>query len=95
MSNVEILEVSLENYETAYVKAIVEDMVLTHRQTRFEPDEYGPAVCYALVNLSDVAEHISDIGSGIYMENPIEAVREYIEAINYDLEWEIIDEEDY
>lgn len=95
MSKVEILEVSLEDSETAYVKAIVEDMVLTHRQTRFEPEEYGPAICCAFIDLSDVSEYVSDIGLRIHMEYPIEAVKEYLEAIDYDLEWEIINEDDY
>ena len=35
------------------VTALVDEMVLTHHATRFDPEEYGPALCRGSFYLSD------------------------------------------
>jgi len=35
------------------VIAVVDEMVLTHHATRFDPEEYGPALCRGSFYLSD------------------------------------------
>ena len=36
-----------------YVLAVVDEMVLTHHATQYDPEEYGPALCRGSFYLSD------------------------------------------
>ena len=88
----EILEVKITDYETAYVEAIVEDVVLVHSQTLYDPAEYGPSRCYVYVNISDVMEYFSDVGSSNIVTNLNESITQYVEE--NDLDWQLC-ERDY
>jgi len=88
----EILEVKITDYETAYVEAIVEDVVLVHSQTLYDPPEYGPSRCYTHVNISDVMEYFSDVGSGNIVTNLNKSITQYVEE--NDLDWHLC-ERDY
>lgn len=87
------LEISYEDENNVYVEATIEDMILTHRQTLLDSEEYGPARCFCFINLSELSEWTNEIGIGVNMEDPIDAVREYLEYMDYDLNWELC--EDY
>ena len=49
---------SIENLQIddkcCYVEAIIDDVALIHHQTRFDPPEYGPALCSTSFNTEDV-----------------------------------------
>jgi hypothetical protein len=60
------------------VTAIVEDMVLTHSATYYDPPEYGPALCETTFSIEDCDINIRDD-------------RQLTEFL-YDAEWEIIEE---
>jgi hypothetical protein len=66
-----------ENQITVY--AIIEDIILTHNQTQYDPPEYGPGLCKASFTLSEDDE---------LPENDYDLVR-FIE--NLDLNWELED----
>lgn len=90
-----ILDISFEDSETFYIKAVAEDCVLVHNQTLYDPSEYGPATVDAFISLTEVQDYVSEMGLKIPTEHPIDAVKEYLEAINYDLDWRIITNDEY
>ncbi len=64
------------------VRAVIEDVVLMHNQTLYDPPEYGPAVCTGTFTLEEGEE---------LPEDEDELVQ-FIE--NLDLNWEIEDNSD-
>lgn len=64
-----------------YVRAVVEDIVLLHQQTQYDPPEYGPALCEVSFEL--------DEGQAIPEDE--EEVIEYLEQL--DLNWQVVEEE--
>lgn len=64
------------------VEAIIEDMVLVRKQTKYEPEEYGPALCRASFELEEDEE---------LPENDDELI-DYLDD-RY-LEWQILSEEE-
>lgn len=60
------------------VTAIVEDVKLVYPATRFEPAEYGPALCEASFYLDE----------GELLPSDDEQLIEYLENLN--LDWELI-----
>jgi hypothetical protein len=66
-----------------HVEAIIEDVVLTHPQTYFEPAEYGPGLCVACFTLED---------EEIFPTTEYEQM-EFLESL--DLDWELVDNTDY
>lgn len=89
----DIIEILLEDNETFYVKAYAEDCILKYNQTLYDPPEYGPALVDVFIPMSDISNYISETGLTIPMDYPIDACTEYLEAINYDLNWRILDYE--
>lgn len=83
----EILEVKMIDHETAYIEAVLEDSVLIHNQTLYDPPEYGPAPWYTYVNISDVIEDFTDIGSNITVNDLENSIIQYVE--NYDQNWKL------
>lgn len=65
-----------------YVKAVVEDMVKVFSGNKYEPEEYGPALCETSVELED-NELIPSDDDGLI---------DYLEHLNVD--WEVIDPEE-
>lgn len=90
-----ILDISIEDPETFYIKAIAEDCVLVHNQTLYDPPEYGPAIVDAFVSLADIQDYSSELGLKIPTEYFIDSVKEYLNAIDYDLDWRIIENDNY
>jgi len=76
-----IYESKVEN-NVLYVKAVVEDMVKVFSGDRYDPEEYGPALCKTKVELED-NELIPSDDDGLI---------EYLEYL--DVDWEIIDPEE-
>lgn len=66
-----------------YVRAVLEDMVLTHPQTMLDPPEYGAAICEAHFFLEE---------DEVLPEDENELIR-YLE--NLDLTWRLIPSDDY
>lgn len=64
------------------VEAVIEDMVLVREQTKYEPEEYGPALCRASFELEEDEE---------LPENDDELI-DYLDD-RY-LEWQILSEEE-
>jgi hypothetical protein len=64
------------------VTAVVDEMVLTHQQTTFDPPEYGPALCRGTFYLSD--------------EDLIPATDAELRRLFYDRidDWEVLDPDD-
>ena len=62
------------------LKAIVEDMVITHRQTFLDPAEYGPARCKGYVWLDE---------EGAASFQDLQSVEAYLDAIKADPDWEV------
>lgn len=91
----EILDISFEDSETVCVKAVAEDCKLVYAQTLYDPPEYGPGLVEGFVSLSDIQDYCSELGLKIPTEHPIDAVKEYLKAIDYDLDWRIITDDDY
>lgn len=60
--------------------AVVDDMVLTHRQTFWEPAEYGPARCKGYVYL--------DLDEDPISFKDLDAVKAYLDATRQDPDWE-------
>jgi hypothetical protein len=87
MNITEILTISFEDSETVYVEAIAEDYALIHHQTLYDPPEYGPAKVSTFIKLDEIQDYQSDIGLKIPLEYPMDAVKEYMEAVDYDLNW--------
>ena len=88
----EILEISKVDDETAYIKAVAEDFILVHHQTLYDPPEYGPAIVDAHLYLSDLTDYENpDTKLKIPTEYFKDSVIEYLEAINFDLEWSVVD----
>lgn len=87
----EILKIEFEDDETIYVEAIAEDYRLVYPQTLYEPPEYGPAIVSAFISLSTINDYSGETGLRIPMEYPLDAVKEYLETIDYDLEWRMIE----
>jgi len=67
-----------EETKLVTVTAIVEDMVLTHQQTYYDPPEYGPALCETSFSLEDYDVNIED--------------EEELHEFLYDSEWEIVEQ---
>jgi hypothetical protein len=90
----EILKIEKVDDETVYVKAVAEDFILTRPQTYEDPAEYGPATVYAFFDSLDISNYEGFCGMKIPTEYFIDSVKEYLEAIDYDLNWEKV-EDDY
>jgi hypothetical protein len=60
------------------VTAVVEDMALVYPSTRFDPEEYGPALCKTSFYLSEDEE----------LPSVEDDLIEYLEKMN--LDWEIV-----
>lgn len=65
------------------VTAVVEDMTLVYPATRFEPEEYGPALCEASFCLDE----------GEILPTEDDDLIEYLEKL--DLDWEVIQMDEY
>jgi hypothetical protein len=65
------------------VTAIVEDIVLAYSQTKFDPEEYGPALCNASFELDEGEE----------LPNDEDKLIEYLNDMN--LDWEIVSQEEF
>lgn len=65
-----------------YVSALIEDVVLTHNQTLYDPAEYGSALCESTFILSE---------DDILPDNENELIQ-FLE--NLDLDWVTIDNSD-
>lgn len=63
------------------VTAIVEDVKLVYPATRFDPEEYGPALCKATFYLDE----------NELLPSEDEQLIEYLENLN--LDWEVISED--
>ena len=83
----EILEIKMIDHETAYVEAILEDSVLVHHQTLYDPPEYGSATWYTYVNISDVLEDFTDIGSNVIVDDLEDSIIQYLE--NHNQDWKL------
>ncbi len=89
----EILEISKVDDETAYIKAVAEDFTLIYSQTLYDPAEYGPAIVDAHINLSDISDYEDpDTKLKIPTEYFQDSIKEYLKAIDYELDWREIDE---
>lgn len=66
-----------------YVVAVIEDAVMTQYQTLYDPPEYGPALCEASFELSE-DEILPDDKDDLIL---------FLE--NLDLDWDLIDTNDY
>lgn len=64
------------------VTAVVDEMVLTHQQTRFDPPEYGPALCRGTFYLSD---------EDLIPATDAELCRLFYDRID---DWEVLDPDD-
>jgi hypothetical protein len=76
-----IYESKVEN-NVLYVKAVLEDMVKVFSGDRYDPEEYGPALCETSIELE---------GDDLVPDNDDELI-EYLEQLNVD--WKIIDPEE-
>jgi len=65
------------------VTAVVEDARVVFPATRFEPEEYGPALCEAAFYLDE----------GELLPKDDEELITYLESLN--LDWEVISMDDY
>ncbi len=90
----EILKIEKVDDETVYVKAVAEDYTLVYHQTYLDPPEYGPAVVDSFISLEDISSYEGFMGLKIPTEYLQDSVKEYLEAIDYDLNWEKV-EDDY
>ena len=76
-----IYESKVEN-NVLYVKAVLEDMVKVFSGDRYDPEEYGPALCETSIELEE---------DDLVPDNDDELI-EYLEQLNVD--WKIIDPEE-
>jgi len=67
-----------EETKQVTVTALVEDMVLTHSQTYYDPPEYGPAICETTFDLDDADVNLDD--------------EEELVSYLYDADWNIVDD---
>jgi hypothetical protein len=77
-----IESIFVDDDATVYVSAVVEDMIQIHRQTYYEPAEYGPALCEASFELSEDCT---------LPDNDHELIQ-FLE--NLDLDWQVVDNSD-
>jgi hypothetical protein len=89
----EILDVTFENSTTFYVKAVAEDCVLEYNQTWYDPPEYGPSTVIGYISINDIEEYLSEKGLQISTENLVDIIKEYLETIDYDLNWSILNQD--
>lgn len=88
----EILEITKVDDETAYIKAVAEDFTLIYEQTIYDPPEYGPAIVEAHLDLSDITDYENpDTKLRIPTEYLQDSVIEYLKAIDFDLDWSVVD----
>jgi len=88
----EILEIKKVDDETAYIKAVAEDFTLIYNQTLYDPPEYGPAFVEAHLNLSDITDYENpDTKLKIPTEYFQDSVTEYLKAIDFDLNWIVVE----
>ena len=64
------------------VTAVVDEMVLTHQQTAFDPPEYGPALCRGTFYLSD---------EDLIPATDAELCRLFYDRVD---DWEVLDPDD-
>lgn len=72
----------IQDGDEVTVYAVIEDIVLTHNQTYYDPPEYGPGLCRASFTLSEDDKLPEDESELI----------QFIE--NLDLNWELEDNSD-
>lgn len=88
----EILEITKVDDETAYIKAVAEEFKLIHPQTLYDPPEYGPVIVEAHLDLSDITDYENpDTKLRIPTEYLQDSVIEYLKAIDFDLEWSVVE----
>ncbi len=76
-----------QQQELLYVEAVVDDFKLVRSQTWYEPAEYGPAACYATVDLSE----LDDVDpSDVIKVQTIKQATEIISSV--DLDWQEVSE---
>lgn len=86
----EIIDVTCENSTTFYVTAVAEDCVLEYNQTWYDPPEYGPSTVIGCILVDKVKDYLSERGLQISTEYLIDNIKEYLETIDYDLNWSIL-----
>jgi hypothetical protein len=75
MSYFDINFIEMEDDNTIYIRAMVEDMAVRREQTMDDPEEYGPALCETRID----AENILD-GMNIITTSDLEdKVKEYLQ----------------
>lgn len=61
--------------------AVVDDVVLTHQQTLYDPPEYGPGLCEGYLYLDDDNDQSLET---------MEEVQSYLDATNQEPDWVLI-----
>lgn len=89
----DLIDIHINKELIAYIEAVVDDMILTHSQTRFEPAEYGPAKCFSFIDLNDIIENDDELQE--CLKNPTDFVKNYLESIKYDVDWKLSETDDY
>jgi len=84
-------EISLLTEKEVYVKAIAEGVKLLYPQTLLDPAEYSPAYVEAFISSLELEEFF-DVD--ILPEDLVKYAEEYLESIDYELDWRVI-EDDY
>jgi hypothetical protein len=69
-----------------YVTAVVDNMVLTHQQTYYEPPEYGPALCETSFVIDN--EELAEL---VVSDDDYERIK-FLEQL--DLSWTLVDYSD-
>lgn len=91
----EITEIKFYKDEDCYyIEALAEDCVLIRPQTYDDPPEYGPAKVCSYLKSDDLNEFITLYNLNQFVEDSTEIVSEYLDSVDYDLDWRII-EDDY
>lgn len=86
-----IEEIYSLNDKEVYVKAIAEDAKLRYHQTFSSPAEYAPAYVEAFISSLEMEEFFDE---DIEPQDLVNYANQYLIAIDYDLDWRII-ENDY
>ena len=92
MRILEIVDIYPVPDRKVYVKAVAENCRLIHHQTQYDPAEYDDSFVEAFISILDLEDAFDmDITEDTVLD---EIVPEYLQEIDFDLDWRMI-ENDY